>query len=443
MDLRPGLRQQQTIKLSMTHELTQAIALLQYSSQELTEYLEKKAVENPLLQIEAGNIKTIDPRYDRVKKVKTTSQADRQSWLEQMAKKEISLVSYLMSQINFGQYDYDLKRILYFLIHSLDENGYLPIGQDECASILAVPHEKVEAAVAFIHRLEPAGIGAKNLQECLLLQLKRKEKRNQLAEIIISDYFVLFAEKKWKLIAKHLNVELKEIQNVFDYVQSLNPRPASDFSSAQTAYIIPDITIKWIGNSFSVSIFDEILPKIEFNQSYYDKFSRFQDKQVQQFLKEKQHEYHWIARSIEQRKETITRVALKIVEKQQDFFIYGPEKLKPMTMKEVSEELGIHESTVSRSVREKYAQTPFGTFELKSFFSSAIKTASNEEAGSQEVKKWLTKLIDEEDKYKPLSDQELVRLLEGKKGIIVSRRTIAKYRDQLGIPSSAKRKRFG
>jgi RNA polymerase sigma-54 factor len=164
---------------------------------------------------------------------------------------------------------------------------------------------------------------------------------------------------------------------------------------------------------------------------------------VQQYLKEKQHEYHWIARSIEQRKETITRVALKIVEKQQDFFIYGPEKLKPMTMKEVSEELGIHESTVSRSVREKYAQTPFGTFELKSFFSSAIKTASNEDAGSQEVKKWLTKLIDEEDKYKPLSDQELVRLLEGKKGIIVSRRTIAKYRDQLGIPSSAKRKRFG
>lgn len=443
MDLRPGLRQQQTIKLSMTQELTQAITLLQYSSLELTEFLEKKAVENPLLQIEAGNIKTIDPRYDRVKKVKNSSQADRQSWLEQIAKNEISLVSYLMSQIDFGQCDYDLKKILHFLIHSLDENGYLPIGHDECAAILAVPHEKVEAAIAFIHRLEPTGVGAKNLQECLLLQLERKEKRNHLAESIISDYFVLFAEKKWKLIAKHLDVELKEIQNVFDYVQSLNPRPASDFSSVQTAYIIPDITIKWDGNSFAVSIFDEILPKIEFNQSYYDKFNRFQDKQVQQFLKEKQHEYHWIARSIEQRKETITRVALKIVEKQQDFFIYGPEKLKPMTMKEVSEELGIHESTVSRSVREKYAQTPFGTFELKSFFSSAIKTASNEDAGSQEVKKWLTKLIDEEDKYKPLSDQELVRLLEGKKGIIVSRRTIAKYRDQLGIPSSAKRKRFG
>ncbi|MBB6445083.1 RNA polymerase factor sigma-54 [Bacillus benzoevorans] len=443
MDLRPGLRQQQTIKLSMTQELTQAITLLQYSTQELSEFLENKAIENPLLQIEAGNIKTIDPRYDRVKKVKSSTQADRQSWLEQMAKNETSLVSYLMSQIDLGQYNHEMKRILNFLINSLDANGYLPMGHDECAHILEVPHERVEKAVALIQGLEPAGIGARNLQECLLLQLERKEKKNHLAESIISDYFVLFAEKKWKLVAKHLNVELKEIQNVFDYVQSLNPRPASDFSSEQTAYIIPDITIKWDGNSFSVSIFDEVLPKIEFNQSYYEKFNRFQDKQVQQFLKEKHHDYHWIARSIEQRKETIHKVALKIVEKQPDFFIYGPEKLKPMTMKEISEELGIHESTVSRAVREKYAQTPFGTFELKSFFSSAIKTASNEDTGSQEVKKWMTKLIDEEDKYQPLSDQELVRLLEGKKGIIVSRRTIAKYRDQLGIPSSSKRKRFG
>lgn len=443
MDLRQGLRQQQTIKLSMTQELTQAITLLQYSSLELTEFLENKTMENPLIQFEAGNVKTIDPRYDRVKKVKNSSQADRQSWLEQMAKKETSLVSHLMSQIDLGQYNNELKKILNFLMNSLDENGYLPISNEECASILQVPLEKVEEAVEIIQDLEPAGIGARNLQECLLLQLQHKGMENELAGTIISEYFVLFAEKKWKLIAKHLNVELKEIQNVFDEVQSLNPRPASDFSSEQTAYIVPEITIQWDGNSFSVSIFEEALPKIEFNQSYYEKFNRFKDKQVQKFLKEKHHDYHWIARGIEQRKETIKKVALKIVEKQPEFFIYGPEKLKPMTMKEISEELGIHESTVSRAVREKYAQTPFGTFELKSFFSSAVKTASNEDAGSQEVKKWMAKLIEEEDKFKPLSDQELVRLLEGKKGIIVSRRTVAKYRDQLGIPSSTKRKRFG
>lgn len=443
MDLKTGLRQQQTIKLSMTQELTQAIALLQYSSQELIEFLENKAIENPLLLIESENIQTIDPRYDRVKKINNPKQADRQSWLEQMAKNETSLVHFLISQVDLGQYDREMKRTLMFLINSLDENGYLPMDSDECASILAVPFEKVEESVRIIHGLEPVGVGARNLQECLLLQIHREEEKNPLAERIISDYFILFAEKKWKHIAKHLSVELKEIQEVYDYVQLLNPRPASNFSSDQAPYMVPDITIKWDGESFSIHIFDEILPKVHFNEEYYQTFNQFRDKQVKQFLQEKYHDYQWIARSIEQRKETITKVALKIVEKQPEFFICGPEKLKPMTMREISEELGIHESTVSRAVREKYAQTPFGTFELKSFFSSAVKTATNEETGSWKVKKMISKLIDEEDKLNPLSDQELVRLLHEKNDIIVSRRTITKYRDQLKIPSSAKRKRFG
>lgn len=427
----------------MTQELKQAIALLQYSSHELSEFLENKAMENPLLQVESGNISTVDPRHDRVRKTVHSNQSDRKGWLEQIAKNETSLAHYLLSQIDLGQYDHVMKRILTFLINSLDENGYLPMGNEECAALLVVPCKKVEEAIAILHALEPAGVGARNLQECILLQLNRKEKKHRLAEKIISEYFVLFAEKKWKLIAKYLNIELKEIQEVFDDIQTLNPRPASDFSAEQAAYIIPDITIKWDGNSLSVSLFDEVLPKIEFNQAYFQKFNRTQDKHVQQFLKEKHHDYQWIARGIEQRKETILKVALKIVEKQPDFFISGPGKLKPMTMKEISEELGIHESTVSRAVREKYAQTPFGTFELKSFFSSALKTASNEDAGVHEVKTIIFSLIDTENKLKPLSDQELVRLLQEKSGIIVSRRTIAKYRDQLGIPSSTKRKRFG
>lgn len=443
MELRTGLRQQQTIKLSMTQELTQAITLLQYSTQELTEYLENKAIENPLLQVETGDVSAIDPRHDRVKRTIHSTQADQKSWLEQIAQNETSLVQYLLSQIELGKYNHVMKRILTFLINSLNGNGYLPMSSEECATLLAVSVKNVEEAVAIIHALEPAGVGARNLQECLLLQLKSKEKKHPYAEKIISDYFVLFAEKKWKQIAKYLNIELKEIQEVYDDIQTLKPRPGSDFSVEQAAYIVPDITIKWEGDSLSVSIFDEMLPKVEFNQAYFQKFNRFQDKQVQQFLKEKQHDFHWIAKSIEQRKETILRVALKIVEKQLDFFISGPEKLKPMTMREISEELGIHESTVSRAVREKYAQTPFGTFELKSFFSSALKTASNEEAGAQEVKTIISSLIDTENKLKPLSDQELVRLLQEKSGIIVSRRTIAKYRDQLGIPSSTKRKRFG
>lgn len=443
MELRAGLRQQQTIKLSMTQELTQAITLLQYSTQELTEFLENKTVENPLLQVDANTIHTMDPRIDRVRKHVQYSQPDKKSWFEQIAEKETSLVEHLMSQVDLGQCDSEQKKILLFLMNSLDENGYLPMNNEECAELLAVSTRQVEEAVAILHALDPAGVGARNLQECLLLQLQRKEERDPLAEKIISDYFIPFAERKWKAIAKELQIKLKEIQEIYDEIQLLNPRPASDFSSEPAPYIVPDIAIKWEKGSLTVSIYDEVLPKIEFNQAYYEKLKRSQDKQVQQFIKEKYHDYQWLARSVEQRKETILKVALKIVEKQQEFFLYGPEKLKPMTMKELSEELGIHESTVSRAVREKYAQTPFGTFELKSFFSSAVKTAASEEAGALEVKTLISKLIDEENKLKPLSDQELARLLQEKNGIIVSRRTIAKYRDQLGIPSSTKRKRFG
>ncbi|WP_394234631.1 RNA polymerase factor sigma-54 [Niallia oryzisoli] len=442
MSMKAGLWQQQSMKLAMTQELTQAIALLQYSSQELIEFLEDKAIENPLLQIEAGSLQTMDPQYHSVKKVKKTSRDEKHNWLEQMAKKETTLSEYLFAQLDVHFYDENLKRAIPFLINSIDENGYLHISLDEVASILSITLEQVEAALHVIQSLEPTGVGARNLQECLLLQIESNGDRNKLAYTILSDYFLLFAERKWRQITKLLQVEMKQIQQVFDYVQTLNPRPGSDFYTEHATYIIPDLMIKWDGESFSVHMFDEALPKIKFNDKYFHRFFSSGDTKVKRFLQEKQQDYHWILKSIEQRKETLLKVALKIIEKQPDYFRYGKDHLKPMTMKEISEELDIHESTVSRAVREKYAQTAFGTIELKSLFSSTIKTTSNQDASSVQVKNEIAQFIEQEDKQKPLSDQDLAVMLEEQKGIVVSRRTIAKYRDQLGIPSSSKRKRF-
>ena len=442
MNLKPGLWQQQTVKLAMTQELKQAITLLQYSSIELHEFLENKALENPLMQIETPNVEVIDPRYDTVRKTKNTSQADKQSWLEQISKDNRSLSQYVTGQIDFGLYDQKTKGILLFLINSMDENGYIHISMQEVSSILSVPLEEAEDALSVIQSLDPAGIGSRNLQECLLLQIVTDSERNQLASTIVSDYFSLFAEKKWKKIAKELTVELSQIQEVYDYIQTLNPRPGADFQSEQTSYIVPDILIKWEGQELTVSMFDDSLPKIHFNNQYYQKFQSNDDEKVKRFLQEKQQDFGWIMKSIEQRKETIMKVTLKIVEKQPDYFITGPDTLRPMTMKEISEELGIHESTVSRTVREKYAQTPFGTVELKSFFTSNIKTTSTEDTSSSQVKKEIQQLINDENKLKPLSDQDIVGRLKENNGMIISRRTVAKYRDQLGIPSSTKRKRF-
>lgn len=443
MNLKTGLLQQQTLKLTMTQELTQAIALLQYSALELSSFLEEKALENPLIQLDASNIKTMDPRHDRIRTNNHKAEKDQMNWIEQIGgSKQTTLKEYLLSQINLKDMTTETEKVFSEIVDNLDENGYLRVTEREIANNLSVPETLVEETIALIQQLEPAGIGARNLRECLLIQLEQSGEQNELAKQIISDHFLDFADKKWRPLASQLNVSLKDIQDVFDYVQTLNPRPGAAFYDESPAYIVPDVIVEWNGKEFIVKVFDEIIPKVSFNRTYHQQLANYKDDQVKQFLQEKSRDYNWILKSLEQRKETLTKVTLKIIEKQQSFFREAGGQLNPMTMKEISDELDIHESTVSRTVREKYVQTPFGTFALKSFFTSTIQTVSDGSTSSAQVKNEISKLIDEEDKLKPLSDQRIVTLLKEKKGLVISRRTVAKYREQLNIPSSSKRKRF-
>lgn len=439
MNLKAGLWQQQTLKLAMTQELSQAIALLQYSAHELTAFLEDKALENPLLQIENNNIKPMNPLIDRNRRKHQKAEKD---WMDQIADKPFSLEDYLLSQLKITNLSAEQLRVIRHLIQNLDKNGYFLGSISEIADKQRVTEELVEECLAIIQTLEPAGIGARNLQECLLMQIYYLNPDNELAQNIIANYFIPFAEKKWKPIAKELKVTLKDIQEVFDQLQTLNPKPGAMLGNEATTYIIPDAIVEQSNEGLSVRMSDESLPRISLNEQYYHKF-KDQDQQVSRFLQDRLQDYHWIQKSIEQRKETLTRVIAKIIEKQVTFFQKGSQYLVPMTMKEVAGELDIHESTVSRAVREKYVQTPIGTYPLKSFFTSTIQTVSDEEnTSSTQVKKKISILIEKENKQKPLSDQDIVDQLKTEEGMVVSRRTIAKYRDQLGIPSSSKRKRF-
>ncbi|MBY0146395.1 RNA polymerase factor sigma-54 [Neobacillus niacini] len=440
MDLKAGLWQQQTLKLAMTQELTQAIALLQYSAQELTAFLENKALENPLLQVENHTIQPINPLIDRNRRKHTKNTEN--DWIEQIAAKSSSIEDQLISQLNIHKYSSKQLRVIKYLIENLDVNGYLTSEPRDISEQLSVPIELVEESIIIIQTLEPAGIGARNLQECLIIQVERENLEDDLALTILTHYFVPFAEKKWKQIAKELEVPLQKIQEVFDNIQQLNPRPGALLELGNASYIIPDAIVERVGDQFLVRLCDDIIPKISFNDNYYQKLNRTQDSQVGRFLQEKVQDYQWIMKSIEQRKETLTRVVSKIVEKQPLFFQKGKEYLVPMTMKDIASELEIHESTVSRAVKEKYVQTPIGTFSLKSFFTSTIQTVSDENTSSSQVKNAIAAIIESENKQRPFSDQEIVDKLKTSQGIVVSRRTIAKYRDQLGIPSSSKRKRF-
>ncbi|MFB3170505.1 RNA polymerase factor sigma-54 [Neobacillus sp. 179-C4.2 HS] len=440
MDLKAGLWQQQTLKLAMTQELTQAIALLQYSAQELSTFLENKALENPLLQVENNHIQPINPLIDRNRRKHTKNTEN--DWIEQIAAKSSSKEDQLLNQLNLRKYSSIQLKIIKHLIDNLDVNGYLTAEPEEIADLLGVQLELVEESIIVIQTLEPVGIGARNLQECLLIQLERENLKDDLALTILTHYFIPFAEKKWKQIAKELQIPLQKIQEIFDMIQQLNPRPGARLEQESASYIIPDAIVERFGDGFSVRLCDDILPKISFNDHYYQKMTTTMDSHVSRFLQEKVQDYQWIMKSIEQRKETLTRVVSKIVEKQTSFFENGKEYLVPMTMKEVAGELEIHESTVSRAVKEKYVQTPIGTFPLKSFFTSTIQTVSNESTSSSQVKNEIASMINSEDKQRPLSDQEIVEKLKSGQGIVVSRRTVAKYRDQLGIASSSKRKRF-
>jgi RNA polymerase sigma-54 factor len=446
MDLKAGLWQKQTLKLAMTQELTQAIALLQYSAQELAAFLEAKSMENPLMQVDFKNISHFDASMDRTRKTRRkTFERDQKSLIDQIGGGATdTLEDYLLSQLNLLKATPAEKLILHELIENIDENGYLTMDRDYLINRYDLDEEIIDSAFFKLQSLDPAGIAAKDLQECLLLQLTRQKRtpENEVAITIIRDHFMLFAEKKWKALAKMLNIDVKEIQKVHDDIQRLNPKPGAAFQREKPAYIVPDVVVKHEGGELSVSVFDALIPKVSFNDGYFRQLSAHGDHEVNKFLQEKQGDYQWIRRSLEQRKETLLKVSMKIIEKQQDFFLIGPAHLKPMTMREVADELEIHESTVSRTVREKYMQTPAGTYELKAFFTSAVQTTENDQASSQKVKAAIEHYIKEEDKKKPISDQKLVEMLEGNEGMVLSRRTVAKYRDQLGIPSSSKRKRF-
>nr|WP_309101214.1 RNA polymerase factor sigma-54 [Fredinandcohnia onubensis] len=432
--MQTGLFQQQSLKLVMTKELTQAITLLQYSSLDLTKFLEEQTLENPLIEVKQTD-------FSR----RTKSKVSKESYtnpIDYIEKKETTLYEHLLTQLSYMKVNNEKKRTMEYIIQLLDSNGYLYFPEEEIAKDLNTDTETIESAIHFIQSLDPIGVGARSLQECLLLQLRKLPKRNSLAETIIQDYFEEFAEKSWKEIAKQLDVKLFDIQQIFDFIQTLQPRPGAAFHGGEAQYIVPEFDIQVENGVVIMNMHDSYLPKVSLNLQYYQHFLQEKDSQTQSYLQEKVDQCQWIMRSLEQRKLTLQNVMNEIINRQMDFFLKGPAHLKPLIMSEVAQSLDIHESTVSRAVKDKFVQTPYGIFEMKYFFSRNIQTTGSTDTSSTQVKNVLKQLVDEENKQKPLSDQEIVSILKEEHGILVSRRTIAKYRDQLNIPSSSKRKRY-
>ncbi len=478
---------EQSQKLKMTPELIQGIQILQFNTQELEHYVQEQILANPVLEIEdKGKNKTSEDNYDEFQgdgnseyyyeqnegmtakpldgsdlssidwkeyiKEKgyddisyRQSESNRNEYenYEQYANDDITLHEHLLFQLQFSNLKRSCRTVAKYIIESLDENGYMTLKKQEIADSLGISEKNVDKVVGLIQHFEPVGVCAEDLPQCLLIQLKNFKKRSPLAESIVRYYLDDLASNRLKIMAKKIGVGVQDIQKACDLIKTLEPKPGRQFAPQMaTKYIVPDVNLEKIDEEFVVNVNENSTPKLMISP-YYQKLFRENagDDKVSEFLSNRLNSAMWLIKSIDQRKQTISNVVKEVVKRQKDFFEKGQDYLKPLTLKEIAEEVGIHESTVSRSINGKYLQSPQGVYEIKYFFDCGLSGDKGKEMSSKSIKNVLKKIIDGENQKTPYSDQKLMELLE-KEDIEISRRTVAKYREEMGILSSSKRKRF-
>lgn len=453
MDFSLNLTQEQ--KLVMTQEMQLSVKLLQMSSFELQEYVEKEVQENPVLDAKVSSETREENNKMDYKELVKYLEFDNYSHhnYEKKDDEEVSpfnfisekksLKEFLKEQIReLGVKDF-IKYVCLYIIENIDERGYLEINDEEISQDLKISIALAEHCVKIIQSLEPSGIGARDLKECLKIQINKKGIKDKNIFEIIDNYLELLAENKYNNIAKILSIDVKKAQEYGDVIKSLHPRPSIGFfTGEEVKYITPDAYIKKIDNEYFIIMNDDMLPKLTINTIYKEIIRDENDKDAVDYVKEKLNSAMFLIKSIQHRKSTIYKVLEKILEVQRDYFDYGDEYLKPMTLKEIAEELSVHESTISRAIRDKYIYTNKGTIRIKDLFTTAISSnTSGEDVSVKIIKKAIKDIIDKEDKQKPLSDQVICDLIN-KEDMNISRRTVAKYREELGIKSSKGRKRF-
>lgn len=467
-----GLNLEQTQKLIMTPELRQAITVLQMSSLELTEYVEQQVLENPLLEVpEPEQERTEEQRETREELRETTEKKEfdvdweeyfqdssdlgispnrgqreviEQPSYEQFVSQAPTLVEHLSFQLSLSKAPQDIKIIVQYLIGNVDAAGYLEISLEEAAEQLKVDAAKLEQALQVLQSFDPPGVGARNLKECLNIQLDYLQENNPIVRKIVENFLPDLAAGRLSKIANRLDVTPHEIQKAADIIKKLEPKPGRNFTHYNdTRYIVPDVVVEKVEGQYIILVNDVAIPRLTINNTYKTVLSKNSsaDKNTKQFVEEKLNAAAWLIRSIEQRRLTLYKVANCLVELQKDFLDLGVKHLKPLNLKKVAEIVGVHESTVSRATSNKYIQTPQGVFEMKFFFSTGISNTSGSQVSAESLKKILQEIVQEEDAANPLSDQKIAELF-GKRGVKISRRTVTKYRDELGIPSTNIRKRY-
>ncbi len=436
-------KQSQQQKLAMTQTMQQAIQMLHYPTNDLIDFLQEYALENPLISVSVQSESSeVLPSY---RSLTQASEDQHQAFLEQLPAEKISLYAHILAQIHLNYRDTYLRTLLIFLVDYIDANGYLTLSLDAAAAQTGASEIQLLDALTLLQQLEPAGIGARNLQECLMLQTERDHAAPDIAYLLLEESFDDLVTRKWDSISHKYAVSLQEIQAVFDYIPTLTARPGAAYAQTLAPYIKPDLEVTVREHQLDIRSTKAGQPQLTFQDKYYNRYKEIEDVELQAYLKDRKAEFDWLKTTVENRGETILRVGQEILRHQADFFLDAQHPLKPLTLKEVAQSLDLHESTISRAVNQKYMRTPFGIYELKHFFPQGILQKNGDATGeviaNTEIKSELQRIIATENKQAPLSDQKIVDQLK-QAGFDISRRTVVKYRNALGIPTARNRKRY-
>ena len=462
LDYRMKMTQEQ--RLILTQNMQQSIKLLQMSLHDLREYIDNEYSENPVLEVneeiisyddaQANEEMQIEDRYDHKKIVEELYSDNYNDRSEKsysgedvsplnFIEKKISLKEYLQEQLVEVNIDQYMLTICQYIVESLDDRGYLEISIEELAEELNISEEEVEKALKLVQSLEPYGIGARNIKECLLIQSLKLNILDNIIEQMILNHLENIAENKYEVVGKDLNISPREAQRYGDLIKKLEPKPSRGFyTGEEVKYIIPDAEIKNIDGEFFILMNESVLPRLMINKTYKDVLQNNQDSETNAYVKDKINQALFLIKSIEQRKNTLHRVLECVIDKQKDFFMFGKQNIKPLILKEVAEILDVHDSTVSRAIKDKYVLTSYGTIKIKDLFASGVSSNNNnDDMATIKIKNEIKRIIDGENKGKPLSDQIISSML-GEKNMNISRRTVAKYREEIGIKASSMRKRL-
>lgn len=462
-----GLYQTQTQKLAIGPQMQQSLQILQAPALELRQIIQQEINVNPVLELETPEVslEETEPEDPDDIDLDAISQMDeewREYWAQSRATANrrhddderwkylmdsivapTTLQEHLVMQLRTADIE-DTKVVqnVEFLIGNLDDSGFLQSSLDEMSLDHAIPIDELEVAKRILQRFDPVGIGAQDLRECLLVQMQRLGKKDTLPYEIVKSHFDDLANKRFPILAKKLGVSPEQISRAADFVSTLDPKPARRFAPSQNNYITPDIIVEKQGGDWVPVMNNDDLPHLRLSNSYKDMLAQPDNSgEVRNYIREKLRSGRFLIRSIQQRQQTVQRIAVEILKHQREFLENGPSQLRPLNMAQVAKEVGVHETTVSRAISGKYMATPHGVFELRYFFTHGVKTESGEDLSNTSVKNAIADLIKAEPKKKPLSDDKLAKLLD-QQGIKVARRTVAKYREAMNILPSHLRKSF-